>query len=160
MKEGYVKVEIVNMGYPPKTIAEYFLRKAQEQGSALTPMQVLKLVYIAHGWQLALNHRPLVDKPVEAWQYGPVIPSLYHHYKRFGGGVIRDIPDTPPSVDPSDGNVMDQVWDGYGSWSGISLSSLTHEAGSPWSTTVRQSGLGAVIPNDLIEDYYARLAVR
>lgn len=150
----------MQIGHPPKRIAEYFLKLAHDHDTALTPMQVLKLVYIAHGWQLGLNRKPLVNEPVEAWQYGPVISSLYHAYKRFGGNFIRDIPSMYPKLDPSEASVLDQVWEGYGYRTGVSLSSLTHEPGSPWSTTVRQSGLGAVISNDLIEDYYRRLATK
>jgi uncharacterized phage-associated protein len=122
-------------------------------------MQILKLVYIAHGWQLGLHGRPLVNEPVEAWQYGPVIPSLYHDYKKYGSRPIESIPETKPATfDDEEKNVIEQVWKGYGKRSGVSLSSLTHEPGTPWSITVEQSGLGAEISNDLIEDYYGRLA--
>lgn len=146
-------------GHSPQSIAEYLLKLADDSGAALTPMQVLKLVYIAHGWQLGLNRRPLINESIEAWQYGPVIPSLYHSYKRYGSNFITDIPRMfPAGIEPSESKVIDQVWEGYGSRTGISLSSLTHEEGSPWSITVKQSGLGAVISNDLIEDFYSRLA--
>src|SRR5437870_2146380 len=37
-----------------RTVANHFLRLAREKGDFLTPMQVLKLVYIAHGWMLGL----------------------------------------------------------------------------------------------------------
>ncbi len=53
-----------------------------------------------------------------------------------------------------------RIYKGYGNRSGISLSSLTHEAGSPWDVTVKQSGTGSVISNDLIEDFYRQLASR
>jgi uncharacterized phage-associated protein len=147
-------------GNSPKRVAEYMLYVANEQKRPLTPMQVLKLVYIAHGWLLGLYGRPLVNESVEAWQYGPVIPSLYHDYKRYGSSPIDSIPSVKPTSDFDDAemSVMNQVWKGYGYRSGVSLSSLTHEPGTPWSITVQQSGLGAEISNDLIEDYYKRLA--
>jgi len=122
-------------------------------------MQILKLVYIAHGWQLGLYGRPLVNESIEAWQYGPVIPSLYHRFKRYGSNFIDECPTGKPSVfDKEEQNTIEQVWRGYGNRSGISLSSLTHVSGSPWDITIQQSGRGAVISNDLIEDYYHRLA--
>jgi uncharacterized phage-associated protein len=37
---------------------------------------------------LAINKEPLIDERVEAWNYGPVIPSLYHEFKNFGSGAI------------------------------------------------------------------------
>jgi uncharacterized phage-associated protein len=149
----------MKFGHPPKLVAEYILRLAQGQNNPLTPMQVLKLVYISHGWQLGLYGRPLVDEPIEAWPYGPVIPSVYHRYKKFGSRFINDVPaELPEGFDESETSTLAQVFEGYGKRSGISLSSLTHEPGSPWSVTVKQSGIGAVISNDLIEDHYRRLA--
>jgi len=106
-----------------------------------------------------LYGRPLVNEPVEAWQYGPVIPSLYHQYKRYGSNPIEECPEAKPTgFDAEEENTIEQVWKGYGGRSGISLSSLTHEPGSPWYITIQQSGRGAVISNDLIEDHYRRLA--
>lgn len=35
-----------------------------------------KLVYFAHGWNLAINQAPLIDDTIEAWPC-PVIPALY-----------------------------------------------------------------------------------
>lgn len=151
----------MNFGSVPVRVAEYILKLAKDHNSPLTPMQVLKLVYISHGWQLGLYGRPLVNESIEAWQYGPVIPSVYHRFKKFGSRFIDEFPASLPSgFDHSETSTMDQVFDGYGKRSGISLSSLTHEPGTPWSITVEQSGIGAIISNDLIEDYYRRRAGR
>ncbi|MCD8455896.1 DUF4065 domain-containing protein [Xylella taiwanensis] len=46
-------------------------------------MQVLKLVYIAHGWHLGFRQEPLLNKRVEAWRHGPVIRSLYEKVKKY-----------------------------------------------------------------------------
>ena len=82
------------MGYSAFAVANYFLRLGRDSGEEITPLKIQKLVYIAHGYHLAFtasdnspNGLPLVDDEfAEAWQYGPVFPSLYHHFKRFGGG--------------------------------------------------------------------------
>lgn len=145
-------------GNSPKQVADYILFLANNDERPVTPMQILKLVYIAHGWQLGLHGRPLVNESIEAWQYGPVIPSLYHRYKRYGSHPIDEDPERPTGFDAAELSTIEQVWGGYGKRSGVSLSSLTHEPGSPWDITVKQSGLGSVISSDLIEDYYQRLA--
>jgi uncharacterized phage-associated protein len=151
----------MKLGNPPKRVAEYILKLAQRENNPLTPMQVLKLAYISHGWELGLYGRPLVNEPIEAWPYGPVIPSVYHQYKRFGSRFIDAVPaELPEGFDASEISTMEQVFAGYGKRSGVSLSSLTHEPGSPWDVTVKQSGIGSVISNDLIEDYYQRLAAK
>lgn len=109
----------MKLGNAPINVARYILKLAQDGDNALTPMQVLKLVYISHGWQLGLHGRPLVNEPIEAWQYGPVVPSVYHRYKRFGSRFIDDIPESLPGVfDSSEKSVMKQVFKGYGGRSG------------------------------------------
>ena len=59
-------------------IAVEFLELAKNQThyKEITTMQLLKLVYIAHGWMLGLYDKPLISDEVEAWQYGPVIPKF------------------------------------------------------------------------------------
>jgi uncharacterized phage-associated protein len=97
--------------------------------------------------------------PIEAWRYGPVVPAVYHAYKRFGGRFISDQPkDAPSDFSEAERYVMQQVWNSYGKYTGLQLSELTHKPGTPWDVTRRTSGLGAIIPDDLIEDFYRRLA--
>ncbi len=148
-------------GNSPRHVADYFLYLSNRDRKPLTPMQLHKLVYIAHGWQLGLYGRPLVNESIEAWKYGPVISSLYQQYKRYGSQVIEDGPtEKPTGFDADEESTIEQVWDGYGARTGVSLSSLTHEPGTPWSTTIVQSGPGSIISNDLIEDYYHRRSLR
>lgn len=65
------------MPYQANIIANFFVKKAQEEQIPLTLMKIIKLVYIAHGWHLAHKKSPLISEPVEAWPYGPVVPSVY-----------------------------------------------------------------------------------
>lgn len=144
--------------HPAKDVAKYLLWLGREDAST-TPMQLLKLVYISHGWTLGLLGHPLIAESVEAWQYGPVVPSVYHEYKKFRSNPITAIPSTEPDCfEPDEKDVMRQVWSGYGNYTGVQLSSMTHKPGTPWDVTRRMSGPGAVISNDLIENFYRKLA--
>ena len=58
------------------TVADGFLELSRERHRALTPMQLLKLVYIAHGWRLGLYGKPLIRDEIQAWQYGSYYSSL------------------------------------------------------------------------------------
>ncbi|MGS1078388.1 Panacea domain-containing protein [Pseudoxanthomonas beigongshangi] len=127
------------MSYSPATIANYFLEKASQEGRVLTPMQLLKLVYIAHGWHLGFYKTPLINERVEAWRYGPVIPSLYKKVKRFGSKGVDGPLQTgilpwehEKEVDGTVQKLLDSVWQGYGHFGGIKLSEMTHMKGSPW----------------------------
>ena len=157
-------------------IANEFLRKPG--GASLTQMQLQKLVYMAHGWTLALTGQPLTVEQPEAWDYGPVYPDLYDHTKLFGRSSIgREI--TPDDDEPArffgasnskaqpyradltttERQIIQQVWDRYGQLSGARLSALTHQTGTPWSQTYNGTRRRA-ISNDLIAAHYKQLATR
>ena len=52
-------------------------------------------------------------------------------------------------------NIIGQVLDRYDTYTGIELSELTHQEGSPWDTA--WMGRMDIIPNDLIQIYYQKL---
>jgi len=126
---------------PTLAVANYFIAKAQSEGRPITPMQLIKLVYIAHGWTLGLYDRPLIGEDVQAWQYGPVIPSIYHEFKHYGRNPISQQKAIatdqgelfiPTVNDRHACRVLDRVWEVYGHLSGLQLSSITHQPGTPW----------------------------
>ena len=157
------------MPFDSKCVANYFLQLAEKNGERLSPMRLIKLVYIAHGWHLGLLDKPLINERPEAWKYGPVVPSLYHEFKKFGNEPIaspatyydpesgRLVPHAPPS-DEAARSFMNRIWEVYRSFSAIQLSSMTHKPGTPWYITWHDQGgkdfQGTDIPQDLIRDHY------
>ena len=161
------------MEYSAKAIANYFLELAAKDGEKVTPLKIQKLVYIAHGWYLALYEKPLVhDEFAEAWEYGPVFPSIYHEFKHFGGEPItepamdieyNELSDEweawKPHVLGNDKNTrafLNHIWKLYKEFTGGQLSALTHEEGTPWEKTRNEKGpiRNAHIENQDIEAYY------
>ncbi|MFB0873338.1 MULTISPECIES: Panacea domain-containing protein [unclassified Sphingobium] len=154
------------MTYTPQHIANYFLAKAEEDGRPLTPLKLIKLVYIAYGWVLGLLGTRLFEERIEAWKHGPVIPSIYHEFKHFGGGAITDDAvwydlDTGdcrrPTIDSSDRDlqiILDKVWAAYKRFSGWALRQKTHEVGTPWEQTYDPNVKGKQIPDDLIKPHF------
>lgn len=142
-----------------KFIANKFVGIARDHGNTLTPMQLLKLVYIAHGWMLGLYHVPLIRDRVEAWKFGPVIPKLYHELKGYKDGpVLNEVTCSKEDLVEIEDELIQQVYDIYGELSGIALSNLTHEHGSPWEQVFAEGVTNIVIPNDMIEEHYRALA--
>lgn len=151
--------------YNPKSIANYFLELAEQHGEQISPMKLQKLVYYAHGWYAGYVHQPLINESVEAWQYGPVIPSLYHEFKRFGSGPIKAracdfVPGgfavVAPPADPNIRAFLDNVWRNYSRFTGIALSEMTHSTDSPWHKTWQEhQGMRSVdIPFETINEHF------
>lgn len=144
------------MAESSETIAAWFLKKASESRTQLTPMQVNKLVYLAHGWNLGVYGRPLIPESVEAWKYGPVIPSIYHRLKHFKGNPVTDILRGTPQGENIP--ILEKIWQSYGQFTGLQLSTVTHESGTPWHIAWHAMGakdmIGCPIPDSLIQAHY------
>jgi uncharacterized phage-associated protein len=142
--------------------ANFFLSKGAAEGVPIDPLKLQKLVYFAHGWHLAVTGEPLIDDPVEAWPYGPVIPILYREFKRFGSAPITQLAyATGPSGEfypplPTDAltiSVLEKVWEQYGRYSAVQLSNLSHEPGSPWEVA-KGKGQGGKLRNEDIHRFF------
>ena len=148
------------VAHSPIAVARFILAEAEKRDFTMTPMKLLKIVFLSHGWMLGLYGIPLVRGPVEAWQYGPVFPELYHAIKHLGAQPVA-LSDLPPGkeevFDPEAQWVMVDAVERYGPLSASWLSTLTHAPSSPWELTYRDGRRHARIPNDLIEFYYRKM---
>lgn len=148
--------------YNPIAIANWFIEKSDD---GLTLMQLLKLSYISHGFKLGLGLGPMSEELVEAWKYGPVLPSVYHEFKYEPPGKIMSLGTDLDEITPmlagftdKDKRILDLVHEIYGKVEGWQLSELTHKEGTPWWTTYHNNGgkdlRGVTIPNDLIGSHF------
>lgn len=151
--------------HPVGAVANFMIGKSLREGFPITHLQLQKLVYISYGLYLALTGKRLFRERIEAWPLGPVIPELYHEFKRFGRKRIRRWSSNYdydsgqfvwPLVSDDDRDsliVLNFVWPTYGPMSGSELVDLTHQDGTPWSATQR----GDVIEDALIRDHFLKL---
>lgn len=137
-------------------VAQTFLYLAAREGQALTNMKLQKLVFFSHGVHLAAyGGAPLIDDPIRAWDFGPVIPPLYERLRRFGKGTVAaDLgPCESMLLANSELQAIRSVWEAYKGYDAWALSRITHQPQSPWSQVWETCRYGD-IPNALIELYY------
>lgn len=151
-------------------VANYFIELAQKEGRPITLLGLIKRVYIAHGFSLAIFHKSLLDPRfdrVEAWRYGPVIPCVYHSFKQFKANAIKEktivmnwneekcLPEfhTPELIDEDAKKIVQMVWKRYAGMSDSQLVTLTHKKGSPWDVCYIE-GRNNEIPDSITELYY------
>ncbi|MFK7002115.1 type II toxin-antitoxin system antitoxin SocA domain-containing protein [Flavobacterium oreochromis] len=145
------------MPYKPKDIADYFLLKGADDAN-MTPMKLIKLVYIAHGWSLGIYNKTLINEKPQAWKFGPVIPSLYDEFKEFGNKKIEKVVQKP-NLEKELEDFLDKIWNVYGKYTGVQLSAKTHEPNTPWSKTWEKAKeyfntFSLQIPDSLIREHY------
>ncbi|WLR54823.1 DUF4065 domain-containing protein [Mesobacillus subterraneus] len=121
------------MTYPLSDVIKWFL--SQE---SMSPKKLQKLLYYSYAWFLTLQNESsdeldnkLFDAEFEAWVHGPVIYSVYDQYRHKGYQPIERYEGEIPVFDEETHDVLEQVWNVYGGYTGNELESITHQE-SPW----------------------------
>jgi uncharacterized phage-associated protein len=135
--------------------ASYFLSLSTgEAGDYISNLKLQKLCYYAQGLHLALYDEPLFEDPIEAWQYGPVIPSLYQTYKAQGDKGIDPTSIDKDNYPPRVQEVIEDIYETYGQFSAWKLCTLTHQE-PPW---LEVYGMGdGVISLETMRRYFKTL---
>lgn len=159
------------MNYTPQHIANYFLTKSFDEGIPMSPLKLLKIVYIAYGWYHALKGAKLFHEPIEAWEHGPVVPTLYHEFKHYRKSPITELAEEYdasmessylPTVPENDGElrlILDKVWASYKMFSAWALRNKTHEVGGPWHKVYDRSDRDVTLNDADISEHY-KLKIR
>ena len=135
----------------PGKVSNFFLDKVLKENESIeiSNLKLIKLVYIAYGWFFYFIDKKLFTEKIEAWEHGPVIPSIYHSFKHFGFSQITDYfydykvnenigyltEEFKPSIDYNNENlvkVLKWVWGVYKNLTAIELRNMTHQEGTPW----------------------------
>ena len=137
--------------YRAVEVAEYLIHSANlEEDGSLTNLKLQKLLYYVQGFHIALFGEPLFSDSIEAWNYGPAVPSVYREYEPFGTGLLPgDDRFNPESIDPQSQDLIDEVYGVYGKYTGTVLTNFTHQE-KPWLETDRS----CAIEPELLRDYF------
>ena len=148
-------------------IANEFLMLANKDNIEISNLKLMKICYIAQGLSLSILKKPAFLDSIEAWQYGPVIPSIYHEFKRFRSEPIRDYRSSELDAnfelkenelnDSQLKKIVQLTWNLYGNMSAQVLVDLTHQQGTPWFVTVSERE--NIISNELIKKYYDKFII-
>jgi uncharacterized phage-associated protein len=154
-------------------IANEFIRLGMERAWAFDQMQLQKLVYIAHGWCLAITGEPLTGDRPEAWDFGPMYRRLADALGDCGQRPVTETLTAEWSIEAIgsetiwselntiERNVLTSVLLNYGAYSSSQLSTITRGEGAPWTSVYRRGeGRFRDIPHSMIRDQFVRFAQR
>lgn len=140
---------------------------AAKDDADLSPLRVQALLYLLHGWYLAIVGSPLLPAPFVAGKYGPILPELASELRAYGGDPVDEyIHEFDPSsytlrplfvneaAFPQFRDILEQVWSVYRPLSTVQLRGLSNQSDSPWAKTAP----GEIIPNALIRDSFVERA--
>ncbi|NWN45674.1 Panacea domain-containing protein [Candidatus Phytoplasma pruni] len=139
-------------------VASYIVEYAKKNKiTDLTNMKLQKLVYYSHAqYLIENNYNPLIDNPIEAWPYGPVIPDLYFYCRQFKYDPVESIEyENKKKLNENHIKVIDNVLNAYSSWTAKQLSEKTHSE-TPWQKAFQDDRDYSqnVITNQAIYSFY------
>jgi uncharacterized phage-associated protein len=126
------------------------------RGWKLSNLAIQKILYLAHMYHLGTHGRPLIDENFEAWDYGPVIPSVYRHARGFGSGPVGNVFHWVPEVSPNTAeyNTLSEVAELTRNYSSGQLVNITHWEDGAWASRYLPGFKGVTIPDEAIKQEY------
>lgn len=157
-------------------VANEFVDLAKKENRDIKLLGLVKLTYLAHGFSLAANNEPLLDyryDSVEAWRYGPVIPSVYHTFKHNKSQPITEMAEIPqwdengmigdymvPRVtDEKAKQIIRFVWNRYKNCKESELVSMLHRDGTPWKLCYVEN-MNMNIRDEYTKIFYSKVIAR
>ena len=131
------------------------LRIKAEHGldDGMTNLRLHKLMYLAQGYYLAEYDQPLFAEEIEAWKYGPVVPSIYKKYSIFNKDIIDDDPPNEGSLNAEETELILDVLSRFGKYSTGYLVDMTQAPGAPWEQVYKATKNNR-IDRELIRIYF------
>ena len=111
--------------YSASLIAKWIINKIHPE-----PLKLQKLLYLAQGYSYAFYDRPLFNDEMEGWVHGPVVPSVYRVYSKYGFNPITTSYEIK-ELDSEALDVLNYVIDKYGKYDAKYLEELSHNQ-DPW----------------------------
>ncbi len=144
--------------YRAQDVAKYLIFLASQENKekereGVTNLKLQKVLYFAQAYYLAKLGKPLFSEKLEAWEYGPVVPNVYHKFKYHRNKPIIIIVDRS-TLSEADKEVLKKVWDAFGGYSASRLVDVVHSH-TPWKEA--SVSAGKVITHKAIKDYYTPL---
>jgi len=118
-------------------------------------LKLQKLLFYTQAVSLVKFGVPAFDDPIEAWDYGPVVSSIYNKYKKFCFEQITKPVGDIEALDTQTITSIDLMLGYYGKMTGPALINETHSE-DPWRKAYAK-GQNTVISQKSMRDYYKKI---
>lgn len=133
-----------------KDIAEYIINFPDIY---VDNLKLQKLLFYSQAVSLVINNKPLFREAIEAWDYGPVVRTIYNKYKTYEEQIPRK--NKLVNINPEDIKMVDIALEYYGSMTGSQLITLTHSE-KPWQDAYSK-GRNTEITKESIKEFYSTI---
>ncbi len=156
--------------YDVLDVSRYVINYSNEKGYGVSNLKLQKLLYFIQAYFLVEMGTSCFQEPIQAWNFGPVVPKAYHEFKIFG---CADIPTISKytSVELEDGKLkietktfsidsiktehrsaIDRIVDNFKDHAASDLVYITHNQ-KPWKDAFKK-GQNTEISIESIRSYF------
>ncbi|WP_440445357.1 Panacea domain-containing protein [Phascolarctobacterium succinatutens] len=152
--------------YEALLIARFAINYSNKKEYGISNLKLQKILYFIQAYFLITVNKPCFSDCIEAWDFGPVVPVVYHEFKQFGSGNIPKIDSyfmgnifdvkvkkfDDSSIDDCDKRNIESVIDEFKDFSATDLVKLTHSQ-DPWKNAYVPFA-NNVITNESIKEFF------
>lgn len=138
--------------YSAMEVAKYIVTKCVNDACPISNLQLQKILYYVQRENLRKTGQPLFENPIEAWQFGPVVPKVYYSFCGFGAMPITSQYKSQETMKQEDKTCINAIVETKRSLNPWDLVEETHKKGGAWDCTYKDGkGNRSIIPNALIK---------
>ena len=140
--------------YNALRIALYVIKRYMERAAEISNLKLQKVLYFIQKGFLYIRKNPCFKDRIEAWQYGPVVPSVYNIFSASGSSGIKLyslLNDNFDDIENRDIQLLNKIIDSDLNTDVWEMVRRTHQVGGAWDIVFNQKK-ERVIPLDLIRN--------
>lgn len=119
--------------YSALDVAKYIILYCKENGYSISNLKLQKLLYFVQAQFLVALNVLAFDEEIEAWDFGPVVPSVYRYFRIYGAAEIpeREARGARRHIRVEEQMLIDEILEQCAGYSATYLVDLTHRQ-RPW----------------------------
>ena len=151
-------------------VCRHIINYSNDKRYGISNLKLQKILYFVQAFFLICKDRPCFREPIEAWDFGPVVPAAYREYKQFGSINIpyietyfkfesKNLWDVVAMkyvdnvISDNDKKLIDMVVDKFSRYSATALVYLTCRQ-APWKNSYSPDRANE-IKLDILKGYFA-----
>lgn len=142
--------------YSAIDVAKYIIWYCKQKGYSISNLKLQKILYFVQANFLVSTGFPCFEEDIEAWDFGPVVPEVYHEFKIFGSS---DIPrfvcrNADENILKKDRLLINEIVDQCARYSASTLVEITHNQ-DPWRDAYEKY-CNNIIEPEAIKEYFEK----
>lgn len=115
-----------------ESVANYVIAYGMKIGHPVSNLQLQKILYYIQVHFLKKKGIPFFKDEIEAWQFGPVIPTVFYQYAAFGPAPITMFKTQKIDLEQEEKKDLEKIVKEKAVLSLLEIVADTHQKGKAW----------------------------